>query len=167
MRHRLIALFLTCAAPAAAQVDVVAIGMACPAPKLGEVRDAPGTELGQVVIGTDRTIGIPGTTVPIVPGLSFGFSVALKADTPLDVTLVTRHPPMGPKRLTVQSFDWDFVPGETRSHFYMFEYDYEMLPGPWTLAIEAEGATLASVDFTVTETPDPRVDAICGPAQIS
>ena len=151
MRHRLT--FLLCAAlaaPVAAQVRLVEAGIVCPTLRDGDRRPAPDTQAGFVRMVDGITIDVPGRTVPLIPDLGFGIRLATLYDAPRDVTMVTRHPPMGPDGVTVQTHPAVLpAAGAVYARTYSFDYDYEMLPGTWTLAVEDGEETLLSVDFEI------------------
>lgn len=166
MRHRLtfagFLALLACATPVAAQVRLVETGIVCPAAEEGQLIAAPGTLAGFIRRIDDMGFDMPGRVVPAVSGVAFGIRTELKGDGPLDVRMVTRHPPMGADGMTEQVHEVTLLPNVSNLRVYRFDFGYEMVPGAWTLAVEAEGATLLSVDFEVTDAPDPRLADICG-----
>ena len=168
MRHRLrstlrSAALLGAAMPAAAQVRLLEAGIVCPRVQEGETRPAPGTQAGYVRMVPGLSFDMPGRTVPLVPDLAFGIRLELKADAPLEVTMVTRHPPMGPDGVTEQRHQTTLPAGDSYVRSYSFDFDYEMLPGTWEMGVELDGRTLVSVPFTVTRADDRRVTDICAP----
>ncbi len=152
------------ALPATAQVRLLETGIICPDAREGTLAPAPGTIAGHIRRLEGITFDIPGRTVPLVPGLSFGMRIAVKSDTDLAVRMVTRHPPMGPEGRTEQTHDLVLPANGTYVRAYAFEFDYEMLPGLWALSVEVDGQPVITVPFEVTATPDLRIDRICGSA---
>ncbi|SFI83791.1 DUF3859 domain-containing protein [Jannaschia pohangensis] len=167
MRNRLTALtfclaLLGGAFPVFAQVQLVETGIICPDTREGRLIDAPGTEAGFVRVLDGLDFDMPGRIVPLVPDLAFGIRVRLKDDVPRDVTMITRHPPMGANGVTEQVHISTLPADDTYIRVYSFDFDYEMLPGVWTLAVADGDDLLLSVDFEVVEAYDPRIDNICG-----
>ena len=156
-------LILFNAAPLAAQVRLVEVGISCPDFREGVIIEAPGTTSGFVRRIQGISFDLPGRSLPAVPGLGFGFRTEVEGDTPVKARMITRHPPMGPDGITEQAYSITLpAGGQTYGRIYRFDYGYELLVGTWTLAVEVEGKTVVSVDFAVTDGPDARVDAACG-----
>lgn len=167
MRHRLtriltLLLSLTCAAPVAAQVELLRAGAVCPDGRNGPLRDAPGTLLGGVREIAGFSVDVETREIPLLPGLGLGIETRWTGDAPRTVQIVTLHPPMGDARITRQHYTRTLTPGAINVRAYTFEFAYEMLPGPWTFQVEDETGILLSVDFTVSDAPNAAVTEACG-----
>ena len=102
--------------------------------------------------------------VPAVLGVGFG-AKAMAADILglSDVIITVRHPAMGAQKVTVQSYG-SYISGLDRSlTFYQFDYDYELLPGLWTIEARQDGNLLYRSKFEVVP-PEfiPELAGACG-----
>jgi hypothetical protein len=100
--------------------------------------------------------------VPAVIGIGFAVAVEPTVDLPA-VRIEVTHPPMGPERTTVETYpSAHFVDGGSFA-MYQFEYDYELVEGPWVVAAFSDTQPLWSVTFQVVA-PElvPELAAPCG-----
>ena len=151
---RVPALILLClASPVAAQVHLVEAGIICPRESDGLLVEAPGTESGVIRrIEAGLAFDLPDRTVPTLDQLSFGFRSALDAGEPeTEVTIVVTHPPMGDRGVEREEWTDVLSPGAANLNLFTFEEDYEKVVGPWTFAVEIDGATVLSVPFEVAQ----------------
>lgn len=116
------------------------------------VEPAPGTVSGtKHVVEEAPPFVSTGRLVPAVIGVGFG--VAAEAAAPggiAGVTMFVTHPPFPGSGATVQRFPTSIPSGALGITFYQFDYDYELVPGTWTLTTVAEdGEILFSVPFEV------------------
>lgn len=113
-----------------------------------------------IVDGSPAFIG-PGPDVPARLGIGFGVKVRANPNAAGPVTVHVEHPPMGPNRVTQQSWTTDLSGISTQYLGYTFEQEYEVLPGAWTMSASANGRPIYSVSFTVVDARQmPWVD--CG-----
>jgi len=169
MLNRALLLALLIASPLRAE-DVVTsaiadlqAGVIC-APEVIDHVPAPDTVAGvQNVIEGDPPFVTTGRTVPAVIGIGFAIkAIAAGQDLP-DVTIVVTHPPMGEngtRRQSYQSAIWMDDYGLTA---WQFEYDYELVTGPWTVEAWAGDRMVYSVTFDVVP-PEmmPELARACG-----
>lgn len=106
--------------------------------------------------------------VPAVPGMGFGVFTASKGDAIAGVELRIYHPPMGPEGLTTQHRQGMIVPaGEQGYRGYVFDFDYELLPGAWRIAAYLDGEPVYEVDYTVVPPADaPDLAARCSLSEL-
>jgi Domain of unknown function (DUF3859) len=99
------------------------------------------------------------TTVPALVEMKFGFRykvVGSPSGTLLRLKVVTRLPSPGAtnpnkgKTFSSSEFQTTAVIGTTSFVGYGFDYDWEVVPGPWTLELWHEGRKLAEKTFIVT-----------------
>lgn len=152
-------------APAMAKVRLVEAGIICPEIRDGDGRrEAPETETGFIdIIDQDLVFDLPDRHVPLIQHLSFGFRVALKPGEPnTRITIVVDHPPTGDAGITRESWSQWIAGGERSMNLFTFDYAYEMVPGPWTFAIEVAGQRQVEVPFVVGPPGfNPKVDQVC------
>lgn len=165
MRHRLIAPFLLtlAALPAGAQsVRLVEAGIDCPDEAVVERVPAPGTAAGYVDIVEGLALDARGRRLPMEIGYGMGIATRLKGGlAPVAVTMTTTHPPMGPEGVTRQTYETTLVPGDDHLRVYRLDYDYELVPGRWTLGVEIDGTPQLSVAFEVVDGPVPGMELLC------
>jgi hypothetical protein len=127
-------------------------------------RPASGTISGVVnnVDGSPRFVRL-GPMVPARLGIGFGVNAQVLPQYEGPVLAVTLHPPMGPNRVTRETFDANLSSAEPSYLGFSFEHAYELVPGPWTLSAEANGRVIYSVDFLVVD-PKSMPDVTCGEA---
>ncbi len=133
-------------------------------------REAPLTESGQInLIDQSREMDVTTPRVPARIGLSFGIRVVAHpgAGVP-DARIVVTHPPLGPARVTVQSWGSPISPGGTGIGLFTFEHDYELVKGPWRFQILSGDTILVDQPFEVVEGyAVPEVQGECFAAEIT
>ena len=165
MRHRLsgVLVALTLAgSPAGAALSLVEAGVVCPELRdTVERRAAPGTELGFVDIIADPVeFDVLTRDVPLIQRLGFGLRVRSSYADEMPITIVVEHPPFGERAVSTERWESSVAPGGGALNLFTFDERYEMVPGRWTFAVEAEGMRQVEVAFTVGTDPGP-VDAAC------
>ena len=104
-----------------------------------------------------------GRMVPAVLGISFGAKVQAKGDPITDVMMQVTHPPMGAEGTTRESYFTNISATDMSLALFQFDYDYELVEGPWTITALKDGETIYSVDFTVVSPAAvPGLAAVCG-----
>lgn len=108
-------------------------------------------------------------TGPLVPariGIGFGVHVRARDGFAGDVTVVIEHPPMGPDRVTRQVWITHLSADERDYLGYSFDYEYELVTGPWRMSASSDGRLVYAAEFEVLAAalmPDPE----CGKMPIS
>ena len=99
------------------------------------------------------------TTIPALVEMKFGFQyrvVGSPSGTPVRLKCVVRLPnpgvtnPYKGKTFSSSEFHTNAVIGAIAYVGYGFDYDWEVVPGPWTLELWHEGRKLAEKTFIVT-----------------
>jgi len=120
-------------------------------------QEAKDTISGVINILSETPVFIrKGTIVPAQIGVGFGIHVDIPDDLSGPVTMATVHPPMGPDGITRETWQTTFTPGQINYSGFTFEFDYELLPGPWQISASIDDRLIYSVDFTVV---NPRLTA--------
>jgi hypothetical protein len=158
------------ASPCAAQ-DVVAgvlfsfeAGVICPPETVGTA-PAPGTVAGVTnQIAEDPPFVSTGRRVPAVLGVGFGVKAMATDGNGIDnVTMRVTHPPMGPDKVTVQTFQTRISGLDPSLTFYQFDYSYEVLQGKWTMEAIKDDKTLYRTSFDVVPAQKlPELAMVCG-----
>lgn len=171
MRHLALIALLTVPLPLAAQgadevgraISAFEAGIIC-APEVTGTNPAPDTVAGvtNIVDGPVEWVS-RGRAVPSVLGMGFGAKAQAKGGDIWPVTVVVTHPPMGEGGLTRQSYE-TIVQGDTLSiTLYQFDFDYELLPGPWVIEAYDGDLLLYRANFTVVAPQMvPELATICG-----
>lgn len=152
-------------------VDMLEYGVVCDYLPDGAAIPAPDTNAGQIRRGGDAILfDIETDIVPARVGVAFGIRVLLNdAFDTHPVTMVTRHPTFGSQYLDSESWQSTLTGGVTSSRYFVFEFEYELTPGLWTMDIYLDGDLLVRKGFDVVN-PDqhPDLSDPCpGAAQIS
>lgn len=140
---------LVAAEPSTPGAAYFAYGHFCSLDPVAEERSA------DTISGTVQLVeGLPefaaeGPNVPAQIGVGFGVHVQTLPQYAGPVLIVTEHPPMGPEGVTRQSWVTSFSADAPTYVGYSFEYEYELLPGLWTLSAQANGREIYSVTFNV------------------
>lgn len=171
--RRLACLLLMClAAPsAAATADsyvsdpliLIDHGVICQVTANGS-RAAPETLLGEInLIDQTRDMDVTTRVVPAKAGISFGVKFTAAPGTgELPVTVIVTHPPMGDANMTRETWGALIQEGGSSMNLFTFEFPFEMVPGPWSMAIEADGRRLMEQHFeVVSELAAPAVLSVC------
>ncbi len=106
------------------------------------------------------------TVVPGRIGIGFGIHIDVEPGYAGEVTVVTLHPPMGENGVTRESWSTNFTPGDISYNGFTFEYDYELVFGPWNLSASRNGRVVYEVDFLVVD-PSNLPPVACGRALMS
>lgn len=139
------------------------IGIIC-APDATGSRPAPDTVAGAThVIDDSPPFVSHSQTVPAAYGVGFGVrSLARHADGLDDVTIAITHPPMGDGGTTQQSFVTRIAGLDPSISFYQFDYDYERIPGLWTVTALRNDKPLYVVQFNVVRPETvPELAGVC------
>lgn len=166
---RTVIALLLLATPLAAQdksglaIATLETGVICPPESTG-TRPAPDTVAGVTnVVAEEPPFVSTVNKVPAVMGIGFGAKAMSETVFGIDnVTMTITHPPMGPEQATQQSFLTSISGTDTSITFYQFDYDYELLPGEWTMTATSGGDVLYTTSFQVVPPQQvPELAAIC------
>ena len=91
------------------------------------------------------------TIVPARIGIGFGVHMDVLPEHAGTAIVETIHPPMGPNGVTRETWVTTYTVDQTAYNGFTFEYDYEVLPGDWTISASSNGRVLYSVDFQVVD----------------
>jgi len=153
--------FLTLiASPALAQdqasnaIIFLETGVIC-APDSIATAPAPDTVAGITnVIEDDPPFVSTVNRVPAVLGIGFGAKAQAGEIFGIsDVTVSVRHPEMGNEAVTLQSYQTSISGVDPSIAFYQFDYDYELLPGRWTIEARKDAKLLYRSQFEVVPPP--------------
>lgn len=138
-------------------------GIFC-APKVVNTTPAPDTVAGvSNVIEDVPPFVSAGRNVPAVLGMGFGILSSSKQQMLLDVLVVVTHPPMGEDGVTRQSYYTEFTDIGESMTLYQFDYAYELVEGPWTIAAMQGDELLFRAGFTVVPPAMvPELAGVCG-----
>ncbi|MEL6683242.1 MAG: DUF3859 domain-containing protein [Pseudomonadota bacterium] len=150
--------------PLSPDISVIEAGIICPPETVGS-SPAPDTIAGTTHLIDEEPPFV--TTTRVVPAvINLGFGV--KAQTRIagginQVTMVVTHPEMGAEAVEGQSFLTRISDIEPSLTFYQFDYDYELLPGAWTMTALRDDEILYQVNFEVVP-PEalPELAGLCG-----
>ena len=158
--------FVPASIAAQTHTDIIAeiqTGVVC-APERSDVVAAPDTISGtKNVIDHDPPFVSRKHRVPAVLGVGFGVK-ARAAEGPLaSVRFTVVHPPMGPSRVTRQSFETVIGSNDLSLTFYQFDHAYELVLGTWKMTATQGDLLLYSAEFEVLA-PDqvPELAGVCG-----
>ena len=141
-------------------------GAFCAVEIIGEEK-AEGTISGTLnLVDGPPTFYTTGSLVPAQVGIGFGIHLDVAPQFSGTATVTTTHPPMGENGVTAQSWVTDYSPGAIAYNGFTFEYDYELVPGDWTISAESNGRLIYHAKFTVVN-PMFAPPAPCGNAPIS
>jgi hypothetical protein len=138
-------------------------GVIC-SPEVVETQPAPDTIAGvSNVIAEDPPFVSEGRRVPAVIGVGFAVKARTVREDLFGLTVIVTHPPMGPEGVTRQSFVTDIGSADLSLIAWQFEYNYELVTGPWTISVSDGTEKLYTVGFDVVP-PDmvPELAATCG-----
>ncbi len=144
-------------------ITVLETGVICPPESTG-TRPAPDTVAGVTNVISEAPAFVSTVNkVPAVLGIGFGAKAMSETVFGIDnVTMTITHPPMGPEKATEQSFQTSISGLDTSITFYQFDYDYELLPGKWTMTATNGDEVLYSTSFQVVAPQQvPELAAIC------
>lgn len=138
-------------------------GVFC-APKVISTTPAPDTIAGVTNVIEDVPPFVSaGRNVPAVLGMGFGVLAGAKQQLLLDVLVVVTHPPMGEAGVTRQSYYTDITNIGQSMTLYQFDYDYELVEGPWTITATQGDEILFRAGFTVVPPAMvPELAGVCG-----
>lgn len=127
--------------------------------------EAPDTVAGLINIIEDTPDLVrPGSIVPAANNVSFGVrSKAQHGWIYLGTMVTITHPPMGDSQITSQSYRTDIESNRDSHTLYRFDFDYELLPGDWTITAVYQDKTLFRRSFEVVDPRDiPELAIPCG-----
>ncbi len=111
---------------------------------------AAGTLEGRTdLIDSARLRVMPTTIVPATLGVHAGILLHRDPAYTAPLRVVVTHPPMGSDGMTEQSFFTNQPSDGKIGAGWQFEYDYELLPGPWSITLLDGDTLLYRFDFTV------------------
>ena len=117
-----------------------------PTAAAGETRPA-----SRVVLITQTNL------IPAKVGTTFGYQIVVSGSptgTLADFEVVVEHPaftkPDGQVTDTADRVPWKYWIGKQSSYTYTFDYDWEAVPGKWSIEIWRNGKRLAGKGFVVT-----------------
>jgi len=171
MRHLALLALLALPLPPAAQgadevgraISAFEAGIIC-APEVTGTNPAPDTIAGvtNIVDGPVEFVS-RGRNVPAVLGMGFGARAQAKGGDIFPVTVVVTHPPMGDAGQTRQSYETIVRGDEMSITLYQFDFDYELLPGPWVIEAYDGDLLLFRANFTVVAPAlVPELATLCG-----
>ncbi|MDO6584488.1 DUF3859 domain-containing protein [Salipiger sp. 1_MG-2023] len=143
-------------------VVLIDYGVICQVTSNGS-RPAPETLMGEInLIDQTRDMDLTTRVVPAKAGISFGVKFAgAPGAGGQPVTVVVEHPPMGEAGITRESWAAELTEGSSLNLF-TFEFPYEMVPGDWSMLLEADGTRLMEQHFeVVSELAAPAVLSVC------
>jgi Domain of unknown function (DUF3859) len=145
-----------------ALITKLAAGVLC-APEVTGTVPAPDTVAGVTnVIDRLPPFISRSRTVPAVIGVGFAVTTTSAVELP-EVRIEVTHPPMGPDGITVESYPGAIWTDGSGFAMYQFDYDYELVTGPWTVAAFLDTQELWSVTFDVVAPADvPGLAIPCG-----
>ncbi|QQA42309.1 DUF3859 domain-containing protein [Pelagovum pacificum] len=128
------------------------IGIFC-APEIFETTPAPDTIAGTTNVVVDEVPFLSDShIVPAVLDVGFGIKSYAKGDVELTgVTVIVTHPPVGPDGVQRESYQTTIFSSRVSQTLFQFDYEYELVTGPWTLEAIHQGETLFSATFEVVE----------------
>lgn len=114
---------------------------------------APDTRSGYIeLLDGTSTLGLSARRIPAVPGLAFGVIAEMsETDEAQGATVIVTHPPMGEDRTERETWQSDFLAGDTVMNFFSFDLPEERVTGRWTIEARFEGRTLFSARFEVVD----------------
>lgn len=137
-------------------------GVVC-SPPSSQREEAPGTSAGYVdIVESYPPFATTTRRVPAMLGVSFGVRYQAKSRDYIDADLIVTHPPMETGATTQQWQTNIWAEGESGSYFG-FDFDYELVEGPWTIEAQADGVVLFRARFEVVAPGAvPELASICG-----
>lgn len=139
-------------------------GVICAPPSEGEAA-APDTIAGTTHLISDVPPFVSTVNrVPAVLGIGFGVkSISVAPEGISNIDMVITHPPMGASGVTTQSYSTS-IRGDAQSiTFYQFDYEYELLPGIWTMQAKYGDVVLFTSVFVIVPPNElPQLASICG-----
>lgn len=146
------------------EISFLATGVIC-APETVGTAPAPDTVAGVTnVIEEDPPFVSTANRVPAVIGIGFGVKATSTTTSGIeDVIVIVRHPAMGPEGATLQSYATRISGVGTSNSLYQFDFDYELLPGRWSIEARKAGQLLYRSQFEVVPPQDiPELAGVCG-----
>ncbi len=145
-------------------VQAMKAGIIC-APLVIGTNPAPDTVAGvtNIVEGDPQFIS-NGRQVPAVLGIGFGVKAQVAGGADLyDVTVTVSHPPMGNAGITRQTYPTAISGSALSLILYQFDFDYELVQGPWTIEAAQQGNVILHVEFEVVAPQTvPQLATVCG-----
>ncbi|WP_341368276.1 DUF3859 domain-containing protein [Yoonia sp. BS5-3] len=146
--------------------DIISLeaGILCPPETVG-TNPAPGTITGAThVIAESPPFAANIRQVPATLGLAFGIKAQTRVPGGLNgITMTITHPPMGPEKVSEQSFTSRINDDDPSLTFFQFDHSYELVEGEWSMMVTHADMLLYKVDFTVLP-PEalPEIAGLCG-----
>lgn len=89
--------------------------------------------------------------IPAEIGIGFGVHADVLPGYDGQAVIVNLHPPMGPDGVTRESWTTTYTAGEVSYNGFTFEYDYELVTGPWQISATSNGRLIYRIDFEVVD----------------
>jgi hypothetical protein len=136
----------------------IEFGVICNYQPRGEDVAAPDTNAGRIRRGGDPIVfDIVTDQVPAVLGTAFGIRILGEEEMGRrTVTMVTRHPSFGPGYIDTETWPSEMTGGVYSARYFYFEFDYELVPGPWSMEVWLDDRMIVRQDFTVHDGPAAR-----------
>lgn len=145
-------------------ISAIKAGIIC-APLVVGTNPAPDTVAGvtNIVEGDPQFIS-NGRQVPAVIGIGFGIKAQALAGRNLNGVIVTvMHPPMGGAGITRQTYPAAISDAAMTLIMYQFDFDYELVQGPWTFEVAQGDEAILHVEFEVVAPQMvPQLATLCG-----
>ena len=126
---------------------------------------APGTLAGVTHIIAEEPDFVSNTRqVPAVRDIGFGVKAqSIDPEGIGGVTILLTHPEMGESNVTEQTFVTSISGTDPSLTFYQFDYDYELVLGPWQFKAMSGEDVLYAVSFEVVDPRFvPELAGVCG-----
>ncbi len=145
-------------------IQAMKAGIIC-APLVIGTNPAPDTVAGvtNIVEGDPQFIS-NGRQVPAVLGIGFGVKAQAAGGADLyDVTVTVTHPPMGDAGIIRQTYPTAISGTDLSLILYQFDFEYELVQGPWTIEAAQQGNVILYVEFEVVAPQMvPQLATVCG-----
>lgn len=130
-------------------LELAEAGIYCPADHVAR-EPAPDTESGYILLTDENPeLALSTRVVPAYIGISFGIRIRLAPDTPPGPYVLTvRHPPVGPRQVTVESWN-PALDSRWGVRSFNFEFDRELVTGTWTFEVWQGDELLLRQSFQV------------------
>jgi hypothetical protein len=173
MLRATLTLLALAAAPAYAQdgspIAFQEYGVICALDLQGQ-QPAPTTESGVInLIDQARKLDVTTDQVPAELGLSFGIRAIVADEASLEgARMSVTHPPMGPRKITHQSWPVPLNGGSPTLNMFTFEAPHELVQGTWIFQLIFADKVLTEQVFQVLPAGSvPVVQKTCGGVQLT
>jgi len=149
------------------EISRFSAGIVCSPPSSERVA-APDTTAGYVdIVENYPPFSTASRQVPAILGVSFGVRYQSKVRDFIDAELIVTHPPMLDGGATTQRWQTDIWADRETGSYFGFDFDYELVEGPWTIEAQVDGEVVFRAHFDVVA-PDvvPELTTLCGFADL-